>query len=179
MRHIFIAITLLGIVSFARADGLDIFLNNNTVSVDYLSTFRGSDINIGYLYNSNSDWVANIGLLVFGRDYGSDSKIEGGLGGKFYLSSVGNNSVMAMGIGGQATYFPRSSKFGVGGYLYYAPDIVTFTGRSFLEYGVRGEFQLVETASAYLGIHRITAEPDSGGAVTIDDGIHVGINLRF
>lgn len=179
MRRHLIAIILLVTTGAVKADGLDIFLNNKTVSIDYLTTYRGSDIDFGFLTNTSSNWVASAGLLVLGREYGAESKMEGGLGAKIYFSSVGGNSITAAAIGGQMTYFPRSSKFGMGGYLYYSPDIITFGGTSFIEYGVRAEYQLIETASVYVGLHNIAVNPDAGGTVNIDDGLHVGINLRF
>jgi hypothetical protein len=183
MRRHLIAIILLASAGASagavKADGLDIFLNNKTVSIDYLTTYRGSDIGFGFLTSTSNNWVANAGLLVLGREYGSGSKIEGGLGAKIYVSSANGNSITAAAIGGQATYFLQSSKFGVGGYLYYSPDIITFGGTSFTEYGVRAEYQMIETASVYVGIHNIAVDPDAGGTVKIDDGLHVGINLRF
>ncbi len=179
MRRHFLAIILLVTAGAAKADGLDIFINNNTVSVDYLTTYRGSDIDFGILTSTSGNWVASAGLLVLGREYGSSSKFEGGLGAKIYFSSIGGKSITAAAIGGQATYFPRSSKFGVGGYIYFSPDIITFGGTSFTELGVRAEYRMIETASAYVGLHNITVNPDAGGKVNLDDGLHVGINLRF
>lgn len=181
MRRTIISFFLLGLVatSSARADGLDIFLNNDTVSVDYLTTYRGSDINFGYLYSTSGDWAANVGLLVLGREYGANSKMEGGLGAKMFVTSVGGESIVAASIGGQMTFFPRSSRFGLGGYAYYAPDIITFGGKSLFQYGVRAEFQLVETASAFIGLHRLDVENDAAVSTSIDDGLHFGINLRF
>jgi len=179
MRRHLIAIILLATAGTVRADGLDIFVNNKTVSIDYLTAYRGSDLNFGFLTNTSNDWVANAGLLVLGREYGSGSKIEGGLGAKIFLTSVSGVTVTAAAIGGQAIYFPRSSKVGVGGYLYYAPDIITFGGTGLTQYGVRVEYKMIETASVYVGIHNISVNPDAGGTVTIDDGLHVGINLRF
>ncbi|MEE8481723.1 MAG: YfaZ family outer membrane protein [Acidiferrobacterales bacterium] len=179
MQRFYLAILMLATIGAAKADGLDIFLNDRTVSVEYLTTYRGSDISFGFLTGTSSNWVASAGLLVLGRDYGSGYKVEGGLGVKVYLTSVGGNSVMAAAIGGQAIYFPRSSKFGVGGFLYYSPDIITFGGSSFIEYGVRAEYRLLETASIYVGLHNVAVSPDAGGNVRIDDGLHVGINLRF
>lgn len=179
MRRLIVTAALLLMIPAARADGLDMFLNNDTVSVDYLTSFRGADINFGMLYNNKSDWVGNVGLLVLGREYGSNSKVEGGFGGKLFFSSIGGTSVVALGIGGQAIYFPRSSKFGIGGYGYYAPDITTNGGRSFLQVGVRAEYQLIETASVYVGWQNITVEPGTSGSQTVDDGVHLGIDLRF
>jgi hypothetical protein len=179
MRRYFIGFILLVLAGVARGDGLDIFVNNDTVSVDYLTTYRGSDLSFGFLTSTSSNWVAHGGLLVLGREYGSGSKIEGGLGAKIYVASAGGNSVTAAAIGGQIAYFPQSSKFGIGGYAYFAPDIITFGGTGLTEYGVRAEFQMVETASAYVGIHNIAITPDGVGTVTVNDGLHVGINLRF
>jgi hypothetical protein len=162
-----------------RADGLDIFVNDNTFSVDYLSTYRGSDINFGYLYSTSGDWAGNLGLLVLGREYGADSKMEGGLGVKAFITSVGGESIAALSIGGQATFFPRSSKFGLGGYLYFSPDIITFGGKGLAQYGVRAEYQMVETASVYIGLHKLEIENDASVKASIDDGLHIGVNLRF
>jgi hypothetical protein len=180
MRRLLLSAAFLVMIPVARADGLDIFLNNDVVSVDYLTSYRGADINAGFMFNKSSDWVANAGLLVLGREYGRNSKVEGGFGGKLFLANVGGSTVTALGIGGQAIWFPRSSRFGVGGYGYYAPDITTGGGRSFLQLGARAEFQLMETASIYVGFQNVTVEPGtSGGRVTLDDGIHLGVNLRF
>lgn len=179
MRRHLIAIILLATAGTAKADGLDIFVNDSTASIDYLTAYRGSDLNFGFLTNTSNDWAANAGLLVLGKEYGSDSKFEGGLGAKIYITSIGGTSISALAIGGQGTYFPQGSKFGVGGYIYYAPDIITFGGSSLTQYGVRLEYKMVETASIYLGLNNISVTPDAGTSVAIDDGLHVGINLRF
>ena len=179
MRRIYLAIFLSVTAGAVKADGLDIFLNDKTVGVEYLTTYRGSDISFGFLTGASSNWVVSAGLLVLGTEYGADSKIEGGLGAKVYLSSIGGNSIVAAAIGGQVIYFPQSLKFGVGGFLYYSPDIITFGGTSFIESGIRAEYRMLETASVYVGLHNVTVSPDSGSTVKVDDGFHVGINLRF
>jgi hypothetical protein len=179
MRRLIATAALLLVIPAAHADGLDLFLNNNTASVDYLTSFRGADLDVGFLFNNKSNWVANAGLLVLGRQYGNDSKVEGGFGAKIFFVSLGNTNVTALGVGGRAIWFPRSSRFGLGGYGYYAPDIVTSGGRSFLQVGVRAEFQLMETASIYVGYQDITVEPGGSGSQTVDDGPHIGIDLRF
>jgi len=162
-----------------QAKALDIFLNNNTASAEYLTTLGGADVGFGYLYNTSGDWIAHAAMLVFGREYNSTSRIEGGLGGKAYLANIGGASVTAIGLGGQMTYFPKNSKFGFGGYAYYAPSIVTSNAKNLLEYGVRAEFQMMETASAYIGIHHTDVELSPGVSNVVDDGVHFGVNIRF
>lgn len=179
MRRIYLALLMLATFGVAKADGLDIFLNDRTVSVEYLTTYGGSDVSFGFLSSTSNNWIASAGLLVLGKEYGTDSAVEGGLGAKIYLSSVGGNSILSAAIGGQVIYFPQASKFGFGGFLYYSPDIITFGGTSFLEYGVRAEYRMIETASIYVGLHNVAVSPDAGGTINVDDGLHVGINLRF
>lgn len=179
MRRHIIAIILLATAGTVKANGLDIFVNDKAFSIDYLTAYRGSDLNFGFLTNTSNDWAANAGLLVLGREYGSGSKFEGGLGTKLYVTSISGTSITALAIGGQGIYFPQGSKFGVGGFLYYAPDIITFGGTSLAQYGVRVEYKMVETASIYLGLNNLSVTPDAGTSVAIDEGLHVGVNLRF
>lgn len=163
----------------AQAKALDIFLNNHTASAEYLTTLGGADVGFGYLYNDSGDWIAHAAMLVFGREYNADSRIEGGLGGRAYLSNIGGSSVTAIGLGGQMTYFPKNSKFGFGAYGYYSPTIVTSNAENMFEYGVRAEFQFMETAGAYIGIHHATVEITPGVSRVVDDGVHFGVNIRF
>ena len=162
-----------------QAKALDIFLNNNTASVEYLTTVGGADAGFGYLYNTSGDWIAHAAMLVFGREYNSASRVEGGLGGKAYLANIGGTSVTGIGLGGQMTFFPKNSKFGFGGYAYYAPSIVTSNAKNLLEFGARAEFQMMETASAYIGVHHFEVGLTPSGTKTVDDGVIFGINIRF
>lgn len=166
-------------VSPAQARGIDIFLNDNTASGEYLTNMGGADIGMGFLFNTRDDWVAHGSMLIFGREYSRSNKIEGGLGGKIYLANVAGLNVAALGLGGQMTFFPKSSKLGFGGYAYYAPKIVSSGSNGLLEYGVRAEFQMMETASIYLGLHYVDVETTTLGTRNIDDGLHFGVNVRF
>lgn len=179
MRHIVLALLLFIPIGNASAKGLDIFLNNNTASAEYLTNMGGADVGFGFLFNTNGDWVGHGSMLIFGREYSRSSKIEGGLGGKLFFANLGGSTVAALGLGGQMTYFPKSSKFGFGGYGYYAPTIVTMSANNFLEYGVRAEFQMMETASIYLGVHHTDVEMSVGVSRVVDDGLHFGVNIRF
>jgi hypothetical protein len=166
-------------INVAQAKGLDIFVNNSTASAEYLTNMGGADVGFGFLFNTSSDWVGHGAMLVFGREYQGSNKIEGGLGGRAYVANIGGASVLALGLGGQMTYFPRGSKFGFGGYGYYAPQILVSNANNFFEYGARAEFQMMETASIYLGIHHTTVDLGASGTRTVDDGLHFGVNIRF
>ena len=179
MRKFLIGLALLVPFSQANAKGLDIFLNNNTASAEYLTNMGGADVGFGMLFNTNSDWIAHGSMMVFGREYNRSNKIEGGLGGRAYLANIGGSTVAALGLGWQVTFFPKSSKFGFGGYGYYAPQIVASGANGLIEYGLRAEFQMMETASIYLGVHHVDIDTTSSGNRVVDDGVHVGVNIRF
>lgn len=179
MRKLLISMALLLPFSQANAKGLDIFLNNNTASAEYLTNMGGADVGFGMLFNTSSDWIAHGSMMVFGREYNRSNKIEGGLGGRAYLANIGGSTVAALGLGGQVTFFPKSSKFGFGGYGYYAPQIVSSGANGLIEYGLRAEFQMMETASIYLGVHHVDVDTTSTGNRVVDDGVHFGVNIRF
>lgn len=183
MRKLFTAfafIALMAVTSLqARADGIDVFLNDRTVNLDYLASYRGADLEYGFLFNQAGDWVGDIGLLVLGKEYGKRSKLEGGFGIKGFVASVGNQMITAIGLGGQLTYFPGSSRLGFGAYVYFAPDIVTFGGRRFVEQGLRMEFQMMDTASMFIGFHGIIVESNLAANTIVDDGLHIGVRLKF
>lgn len=178
MKRFLCAVVLL-FPGLAYADGIDIFLNDRTVSAEYLTVWGGSDVGFGGLYNKNGDVVAHGSILVFGREQARRSTIEGGIGGKLYAASIGGTSVAALGIGGQITVFPRGSRFGFGGYGYYAPDILSANVRGLIEGGARAEFRMFDNASIFLGIHRIHVETAPGTTTMVDDGVHFGVNIRF
>jgi hypothetical protein len=179
MRKFLLLFVLLLPVNGVYAKGLDIFVNNSTASVEYLTSIGGADAGFGFLFNTKNDWVAHGAMLVFGREYQGSNKVEGGLGGKAYVANIGGSSVLALGLGGQMTYFPRGSKFGFGGYAYYAPQILVSNANNFSEIGVRAEFQMMETASMYIGIHQSIVDFGAAGSRTVDDGLHFGVNIRF
>ncbi len=77
--------------------------------------------------------------------------------------------------------FPNNGPIGFGGYLYYAPNVVTaMDGERFWEAGARVEFEMVKkTANIYLGYRKMRADLDNGQDVTVDSGFHAGVKITF
>lgn len=166
----------------AAADALDINLNDESVQAVYTTNWRAAEMNVGLLSNSDQDdWAASVGLLALGEQQSGATRIEGGLGGKIYLVDVANQDVLALGLGGQFRTFPGNGPIGIGGYLYYAPEIVTaMDGDKLWEIGVRAEFEVVKnTANAYVGYRKMRADLDDGRNITVDSGLHVGVKITF
>jgi hypothetical protein len=164
------------------ADSIDVNLNNDSIQAVYARKLPTAEFSLGFLDNSDRhDWVASAGLLVFGDNRSAGTRTEVGVGGKIYYASVGNQNVYALGLGGQARVFPNNGPIGIGGYVFYAPDIVTSgDGKQFWEAGARIEFEVVKnTASVYLGYRKVRAELEVGGHVTVDSGGNVGLQINF
>jgi len=180
--RIFLAAVAAGFSVPVLADSLDINLNNDSVQAIYATDWRKAEFNAGFLSNGDqNDWVASMGLLASGEKQTGEMRTEAGLGGKVYVADVSNKDVLALGLGGQFRVFPNNGPIGFGGYLYYAPDVITFMdGKKFWEWGVRAEFEVVKkTANIYVGYRKVRADLDNNTNVTVDSGGHVGVKISF
>jgi len=180
--RIFLAAVAAGFSVPVLADSLDINLNNDSVQAIYATDWRKAEFNAGFLSNGDqNDWVASMGLLASGEKQTGEMRTEAGLGGKVYVADVSNKDVLALGLGGQFSVHPNNGPIGFGGYLYYAPDVITFMdGKKFWEWGVRAEFEVVKkTANIYVGYRKVRADLDNNTNVTVDSGGHVGVKISF
>ena len=180
--RIFLAAVAAGFSVPVPADSLDINLNNDSVQAIYATDWRKAEFNAGFLSNGDqNDWVASMGLLASGEKQTGEMRTEAGLGGKVYVADVSNKDVLALGLGGQFSVHPNNGPIGFGGYLYYAPDVITFMdGKKFWEWGVRAEFEVVKkTANIYVGYRKVRADLDNNTNVTVDSGGHVGVKISF
>ena len=180
--RIFLAALTAGFSGAVAADSIDINLNDDSIQAIYASNWRTAELNFGLLTNTDTDdWAASMGLLALGEKQTGSSRMTGGLGGKLYLADVRNEDLLALGLGGEFRAFPGNGPFGFGGYLYYAPNVVTaMDGERFWEAGARVEFEMVRnSASLYLGYRKMRADLDSGRDVTVDSGFNVGVKITF
>lgn len=164
----------------AGAGTLDINLSNDTVEGKYDAPVGAADWTFGGLYNrDDKSYFANIGLLASG-DLGSGSRIEGGVGGKVYAVHVPDNDVTALALGGQVRWFPGNRSFGIGGYAFYAPKVVTFMdGKNFYDTGLRAEVEVIRNSSVYLGYRWTKVELTNGASPYVDRGGLVGLTIKF
>jgi hypothetical protein len=177
-----VAVSFFCVSPWALADSFDINLSSDSVQMTYASTMRSAEITTGALYNNDQDdWAAHLGLVTLGSKRSMSSRSEVGLGGRIYAASVGDNDVLALALGGQFRWFPGDGIFGLGGQLFYAPDIVTGgDSERFWEAGVRLELEVVrQSASIYVGYRKVETRLDNGPDLTLDKGGHAGVHIRF
>lgn len=180
--RLFLAALGMGLSGAAAADSVDINLNNDSIHAVYGTDWRTAEFNVGLLRNSDKDsWVASAGLLATDRRENRGARTDVAVGGKIYAVSIGNQDLQALGLGGEIRVFPNDGPVGIGGYAFYAPNVVTTgDGKNFWEAGARVEFEAIKnTANVYIGYSKVRTELDNGPHVTVDSGGRVGLRIDF
>ena len=185
-RAFVLCTTALLFSQFTTAGGtIDASLSNESVRLEFDAARRESNlhVSIGGLHHKDDGELGFIGLHVV--DAGRQAKnLYIGIGGKIYGYSSDNldDSGGALGVGAFARYaLPGMKGFGVGGHVYYAPDVIAFGDtESLREVDVRLEYKVIDNARVYLGLRDVNVEVEgSSSSYTIDDGLKIGVRLDF
>jgi hypothetical protein len=183
MRWIVFAVLAAASFSAVAAGTLDVNLSNDALEAKFDTPVGAADLTFGALYNRDvKNYALNIGLLAGGEGSAGNSRVEGGLGGKLYTVHVDgpNADAVAIALGGQLRWFPGAGSFGVGGYAWYSPKVVTFLdGKNFYDVGLRAEVEVFRNSFAYLGYRWTRLELDDGTQPYIDKGGFAGIMVKF
>ncbi len=182
-----IFLSLVGVMLCAQvvADEIDLSVNSDAVRLMYGHSFRANELQFsaGWLNDSDKGDVVNLDLQLVSDATEGNTPVKAGLGGRVaWFDGKGNNQTgIALGIGGFFRYpLPRYNRFSVGGYLYYAPDVLSFSdGSTFIDTAVRISYNVLREADVFVGARYVKGEYDSAPDVKFDTGLHVGINLRF
>ena len=180
MRWIVFAV--LAAASFSAVAGaVDINLSNDTIEARYDNPVGAADWTFGGLYNRDEkNYAFNIGLLATGDTGAGNSRIEGGLGGKVYTVRVADSDVAALALGGQVRWFPGNRSFGFGGYIFYAPKVVTvLDGEGFYDAGIRAEVEVIRNSSVYVGYRWMRASLENNTTPYVDKGGFIGLMVKF
>lgn len=183
-RIILLVIALL-MSSAASAESINIQTSNNAARFMYLTEAFGQDfgrleLELGLLYNKNSDTLVNAGVLIRGE--GVSVPLLVSIGVRTYYAKLDVYDVGAIAIGGDILFQPPESwgGFGLGAYYFSSPNVVTFGDASDItEYGAYVNFQLTTQASIALGYQLIEAEVTNVGDIPIVDGGYFGLNIEF
>lgn len=167
----------------AAAGQVDLNLNNDVIEGSYSSDPTTYQYRFGALRDADThDWLVHAGFIVLGEHVNPSVRSHIGVGGRVYAGSSGSSDVVAVPLGGQFTWYPGDSAIGVGGYAFYAPNVLAgLDAKNFLDAGVRIEAEVIKpTAVVYVGYRRVQAKfKDMDGATKIDSGVNVGLRLSF
>jgi hypothetical protein len=175
------AILGLGVSATAAADSVEIALSSDSIGAAYGTTYRSAELVFSGLLNRDSDdRYISAGLLARGEGSG-DTRTEVAVGGKLYDVKGGDQDLKALGIGGQARWFPGNGPIGLGGYAFLAPKVVnTGDGKQFWEAGLHVDWEIVKrTATLFAGYRHVRAEFEDGQKTDIDKSVMAGVRMYF
>lgn len=187
-QRIILLVTALFAGNAVSASELNVQLGSDTARFMYLTEAFGQDfgrleLEAGFLYDENDDVLVNAGLLVRGESVSVPLIVS--IGGRAYYSQVttttGEYDVGAITIGGDLLLSPESwGGFGLGGFFYTAPGVVSFGDADGLtEFGVYANFQITPQARMAVGYKEITASIENQPDHEIDKGAYFGLNISF
>lgn len=185
------AVILMVSASMAQASGFDVQLSGETAQFNFRSDsstlgYGGADINAGFFYNEDNDFVLNAGVKATGSP-ASEQPITFGVGAQAYLMSIDGGvgsdaSVQAVGVGGEVKFhLPGRMPMAVAGEVYVAPAITTFgDGDGMLDANVRFEIEVMPGTVGYIGARSFQVEPDGGGDdYELDESVHFGFRMTL
>jgi len=184
---------LLGTVTgSAVADNLDIDLRDKAFRGSYamnMSGHPGLTTELGVLVNEDkkelNDTMYYAGLMVSGENWSQSGTFVISLGGKAILTSPSdwNKDLSAIAFGGDLRFSPIH-RLGIGGSVFYAPQITSFMDcKKYSETNVRVDYQVLPQAFLYANYRHIKVDVDTGTGtatdVDVDKGLSIGMKLLF
>ncbi|MCP3999832.1 MAG: hypothetical protein GY727_02870 [Gammaproteobacteria bacterium] len=169
----------------AFAGELDLSFNADAFRFIYGQDFKNNNLawDAGLLNNSDKGYVVSSSLYLTGFASDGSNPLEAGLGGRTgYVN--GDNSGQTgipLAIGGYLKYtLPDFNRVSIRGDAFYAPDILTIMDLDkYEDYTLKVSYSLMHEAEIYVGVRYVKAEFDNNTSQLIDNGMHLGIDLRF
>jgi len=197
MKKQLIAVLLAGTAHLAAAEEFDLNINNDAVrgalSGPLSRVFSGvtGQYDTGLLYKMGEDnstdpkdvklTLGHFGVLATGDVGAKGADAGAGLGVRAVLADRGDATGAALALGGQfEVRLPGFERVGLSGYGFFAPQILSFSDlKSYSEYALDVEFEVVRAAAIYAGYRRVNIKPEPNGPSNADDGAHIGLRLSF
>lgn len=187
MRNALLAgLTAMACALPAAADTLSLDVSSDAARAVYTRMLPpdGLEAGAGLLHHSDDGDLAELSLHRIDRPEPGRDALTLAVGGKTVLASDDPRDANggAVALGGQLRWtLPMYNRAALAGGLYYAPSATAFSDiDGYQEYSLRGEFQLLEDASAYLGYRNIElGYDDAGPDRDFEDGVFAGLRLQF
>ncbi len=175
----------LAVAAQAAADTLDLNLHDDALRATYsraVGASRGLEMDIGYLYVEERSEDANMfhaGLQVTGQNWSKQGNFDIGVGGRVVFVDAGPFEGSNIAVGGRVRFSPMP-RVGLGGSLYYAPNITSFMdSEEYVEWNLAVDYQLLTQAFVYLGYRKVEIDVENGGTAELDDHLHLGLRMTF
>ena len=125
--------------------------------------------------------LGHFGALATGDMGAKGTDAAAGLGARLVFADRDGSTGGAVALGGQFDVrLPGFERVGLSGYGYIAPEIVSFGDiKSYSEFALDVEFEVVRAAALYAGYRRVNVKPEPDGPSNADSGPHIGLRLSF
>lgn len=126
--------------------------------------------------------LGHVGVLATGDVGAKGAEAAAGLGARLVYADRADQTGGALALGGQFDLrLPGYERVGLGGYGWYAPEITSFADvKSYSEFALDVDFEVVKAASVYAGYRLVNVKPENGRLGSeADSSGHLGIRLNF
>lgn len=169
------------------ADGIDFNVGQDTARFTYsapvgsAADYGRKDITLGVLYNKDDNTFIDAALHIIDEAGSKFPGLELGVGPKAYLGQTNTEEYLTIGFEALGNYrLVNLNRFILSGYGYYAPSILSFIDADELwELHFRASYELIPSASVYIGYRKIRAKVNVITERTIDDEFYFGIKMDF
>jgi len=182
----FFLFTLLVSTQSVLADELDTNISSDSVRVIYTAPIGGADygrknITMGALYNKDDNFFFDAGLHIIDEAGSKIPGMEVGIGPKAYIGQTETEDYLTFGFEALANYrLATSNRFLFSGNVYYSPSIIAFIDADELwELNFRASYELIPSASVYVGFRKIRVKVNVKRERLIDDGFYFGLKMEF
>ncbi len=197
MKKILAAAVLAGLAHTAAAEEFDINISEDAVrgvlSGPLSRVFSGvtGQYDAGLIYKEGKDsstdpedaklTLGHFGVLATGDVGAQGAEAAAGLGARAVFADREGTTGGALALGGQfEVRLPGFERVALTGYGYIAPNILSFSDlKSYSEFALDVEFEVVRAAALYAGYRRVNVKPEPTGPSNADDGAHIGLRLTF
>jgi len=169
----------------AAADSIDLSFNSDAVRLLYIHEFQANKLNLdaGWLYNKDTGNVLHVGLHLADVASGGANPVTAGLGARLVYTDGdrSNQKGFAVPIGGYLKFSPqRFNRFSIKGGIYFAPEVLSIgDSEKYEEYVIKFSYNITREADVYIGARYIKGEYKDAPSSLYDNGMHLGIALRF
>ncbi|MDP6436804.1 MAG: YfaZ family outer membrane protein [Gammaproteobacteria bacterium] len=183
--------TLIGLLatvllcSSATAGELDLSFNGNAVRGFWAFELDSYDLDAEYGLLHNSDEGTMINASIFQSGYASDGEnpLQAGLGARsgYIDGDDSDQHGLLLALGGYLKYtFPDRNRLSLRADVYFAPDMLsTIDLERYEDYTVRLAYNFLRNGDIYIGARYVKGEFDNDSDPLFDNGLHLGMNLRF
>lgn len=187
IKHTLLA-AVLALPTLASANDLEAALSSETAQFTLRSDssiigWGGAELGVGFFYNNDDDYVAQLSLLQR-RQASKTTPVTLGVGVKAYLGDlkVPDQGIFAIAIGGEVRYtIPGVMPMSVYLTAHYAPKITSFSDtEEVIDTNLGFQIEVLPQTVAFIGIRNLKVDLENGRSYDMDDDrVHVGVRLTF